>query len=345
MEKIDSQKISAFVLVAVLIFLSFLLLRPILVSLISGILLGFVFLPVYRRINKRIKNRNLSASIVCAIVILCIGVPIWFLTPVLLNQSIHIFLSLQKMDILTPLKNLFPSIFSLPGISYEFATVSSSFVSNLTSGAMNAISHFLLSFPTTFLKFLVVLFVFFFILRDNGEFVSYIQSILPFPKNVEKKLFKSSKDITFSILYGQIIVGVLQGIFMGIGFYVAGVPNALLLGVLATLVGIIPIIGPAVVWIPVAIYLLLTGAIVPAIVVVVFGFLNVLFENTVKPMIVSKRSNVHPGIILLGMIGGVLFFGLIGFILGPLILSYLLILIELYRDKRVPGIFIQQGTD
>ncbi len=335
------QKIVAIVLTGVLFVLSFFVLSPIMISLLSGVILGFAFLPIYEFIQKKVKNKNLAASIVCAIIVLLIIVPLWFLTPVLLKQSVQIFTSTQNMDFVTPLKSIFPSAFVSPDVSLELTNAIHSLVTNLTHSAVSAISDILLSFPTLFLQLLVVLFIFFFVLRDNSELVSYIQSVLPFSKDIEKKIFNSSKDITFSIIYGQILIGIIQGILTGLGFYLLGIPNALFLGVLATILGVIPLIGPALIWVPVAIFSLLNGSIWTTLGVIFIGIVNLLFENSVKPMIISKRTNVHPGVILLGMVGGVFFFGIVGFIIGPLILAYLLIIIEIYRDKKVPGIFIQ----
>lgn len=328
-----------------MIVLSFFVLRSIIISLISGIIIGFVFLPLYNLIQKKVKNKNLAASIVCAIVIIVILVPIWFLTPILLKESIQVFIASQNIDFATPIKTFFPSAFFVsPEVSTAFTNALRSLVTNFTRGVMNAVSEILLNAPTILLHIIVILFVFFFVLKDNKELVLYIQSILPFSKETEKKIFKSSKEITFSILYGEIVMGLFQGILTGFGFYLLGIPNALFLGVLATIVGVLPFVGPALIWIPVTIFAFINGEYWVAFGVLFIGVLNLIFENSLKPMIIAKRANVHPVIILLGMIGGIFFFGFAGFIIGPLVLSYLLIILEIYRDKKTPHIFIQKGA-
>ncbi|NCN86406.1 AI-2E family transporter [archaeon] len=345
MDKSYLRKVTSLVILAVLIVLSYFLLKPILMSIITGIILAFIFLPVFQKINKKIPSRNVSVTIVCILLILLIVIPVWFLTPVLLNQSIEIFLASQKIDFVTPLQNAFPKLFSIGTFSNEITSVVYSFITKITNGAMNMISKVLLNFPTLFLQFLVTFFTFFFVLRDSEKFVEYIQSLLPFPKEIETKLFKSSRDITFSVLYGQVIIGILQGIFAGISFFLFGVGNALFLTLLAIIAGIFPIIGTTVVWIPVAIYLFVNGQLWPAIGVTFFGLIASFFENAVKPVFVSKRTNVHSSIILLGMVGGLFMFGILGVILGPLILAYLLIVLEIYRDKRTPSYLIQNPED
>lgn len=341
MDKEYLQKITSLVLLGILIVLAFLLLKPILMSIIAAIILAFVFVPLYNKIKKILRSSNLSATIVLIILLLLIIIPLWFLTPILLNQSIEIFMNSQKMDFVTPLKNIFPSLFESEQFSNEIGSIIYSFVTKITNNAMNLISNVILNFPTLLFQLIVVIFTFFFALRDNEKLISYIQSLLPFPEKTEKQLFKSSKDITFSVLYGQIILGVLQGLFAGVSFFLFGVENALFLTLIACLAGIFPIIGTSIIWFPVGVYLIINGFIWPAVGVFFFGIIGWFVENAVKPILISKRTNIHSSVILLGMIGGLFFIGLWGVVLGPLILAYLLIVLEIYRDKRVPGVFIQ----
>ena len=105
---------------------------------------------------------------------------------------------------------------------------------------------------------------------------------------------------------------------------------------------IFPIIGTALIWIPVAIYLFVAGNPVSALGVVIFGLLSSLVENFYKPIFISRRTKLNSSIILIGMIGGLFLFGILGIILGPLILAYLLIILEIYRNKKLPDVFIQQ---
>ena len=210
---------------------------------------------------------------------------------------------------------------------------------------MNSFSQIILNFPTLFLQFLVVFFTFFFVLKDKDKLISYVQSLSPFSKDVEKKLFKSSRGITSSVIYGQIIIGIVQGLIAGLGFFIFGVPNALLLTLFATIAGIFPIIGPFIIWAPVVIYLFIAGNTFSAIGLILFGLISSTIDNFLRPILVSKRTTMHPALLLIGMIGGLLLFGIVGFILGPLIIAYLFIILEIYRNKEIPGILIQQPQD
>jgi len=212
----------------------------------------------------------------------------------------------------------------------------------LTNTLTNSLSKLIFNFPTIFLQITVVFFTLFFVIRDKDKLIDYIKSILPFSKDVEKQLFESSTGITASVIYGQVVVGMLQGLIVGVSFFIFGVPNALLFTFLAILTGIFPIIGTTIVWVPVVIYLFLAGNSIPAIGVSLFGVIASTIDNFIRPIIVSRRTNLHPALILIGMIGGIFFFGVIGFIIGPLILAYLLILLEIYRNTKVPGLLTKK---
>lgn len=338
MEEIYFRKIMSIVVLAVLIILSFFLLKPLILSIIFGMILAFIFYPVYNWLNKKTRSKNLSSFLICFSLIIIIALPAWFLTPIAVDQSIKIYLASQQMDFIAPIKSLFPSFFTSETFSAEIGSMIHSFATKTTNKLMNVLSSLILNFPVIFLQSIVVFFTLFFVLRDKDKFIEYIKSLLPFTKDVQKKLFESSKNITSAVIYGQIVIGVIQGVVMGVGFFLFKVPNPFIFTLLAILSGILPIIGVSIVFIPIVIYLLIAGNTFSALGVAFFGILSSSLDNFLRPIIVSKRTQIPSSIVLIGMIGGILLFGILGLILGPLILAYLLIVLELYRNKGSPGI-------
>lgn len=335
-----AKKVMTAIILVVLVVLSFLLLKPIIMAILFGIILAFIFIPIHDFLFKYIKRKNITAFLMCLLLIVLIVIPLWYIIPIAIDQSIKFYMASQEMDFVTPLKTIFPSIFQSEQFSNEIGQTMHSFVTKTSNSLMNYLSNTILNFPTLFLKLLVVLFSFFFVLRDKKELVDYIQSLIPFPKEVEKRLFKSSKDLTISILYGQVLLGIVQGITAGIGFFIFGVPNALLLTILTAIAGIFPIIGTAIIWVPVAIYLLIAGNTINALGIVMFGLISSVIEVLFKPIFISRRAKMNTSLVLFGMVGGIMFFGLLGIILGPLILAYLFIVIEAYRNKKLPDAVI-----
>ena len=341
MEDTYINKILIAALVIALAILSFFLLQPILMSIILGFILVFIFAPIYNWILKLVKSKNLAAFIITLILIAIIVIPIVLFLPIMINESIKIFTGAQQLDLVTPLKNLFPSLFSSDVFTAQVGSILHNIVTTLTTGAVNLLSNFLINLPVISLQFTVVLFTFFFVIRDKSEFIEYLKGVLPFSKEIQEKLLKATKDVTTSVLYGHVIIGILQGLVAGIGFFLFGVPSPLLFTILAIFAGILPVLGPALIWIPVAIYLLISGNNVSAIGVTIFGLASIAVDSFFRPMIVSKRLTMNSLLVLLGMIGGFFIFGALGFILGPLIIAYLLIFLEVYRNRKFTGLLVR----
>lgn len=343
MDETYFKKILTLIVLVVLIVLSFFLLKPILMAIIFGIILAFVFSPVKDWLCKKINSDNLSVTIISLFLILLILVPIWILTPPLIEQSLKVYFATQKIDFVTPIRNIFPSIFSSDEFSKEIGSIVYSFVNRTINSFVNYVSGFISNFPSIMLQLMVAFFTFFFVLRDKEKLVSYIKSLMPFSKDVEEKIFEQTKGITISVLYGQVIMGLIQGIIAGAGFIIFGIPNALFLTILACISGIFPIVGTTIIWVPVVIYLIATKSSAVAIVgVTIFGLIAVFIDNILKPVFVSHRTSMPASLVLFGMLGGFFLFGILGFVIGPLIFAYLLIILEIYRNKRIPGLLVQQ---
>ena len=274
---------SAGILIALLV-LTYFLLKPILISVLLALMLAFLLYPLYLKINKVVRSRNISASIVCLLLAAVIVIPIWFFTPILLKQSFEFFLASQNIDFITPLKKIFPDLFASEAFSLEIGNALNSFVSKTTNAIVNFLAGIIKDFPRLLLQFLVMCFTFFFALKDQRRITDYLRGVLPFSKEVENKIFRSSRGITFSVVYGQVVLGIIQGLLVGIGLFLFGVDNALFLTLLASIAGVFPIIGTMIIWVPVVIYLFTTGQIWPALGVSLFGLLSSATENFIKPL-------------------------------------------------------------
>ena len=325
----------------ILLVLTFLVLRPILLSVIMGMILVVVFSPPYDWLLKKTKSKIFSLSFICVFIILLVVLPFWFLVPIFVKQSFEFYVAAQHVDFVQLFAKIFPSI-SPEQISTEFGSVFSGFVTRSLNALVNSFAEMLLNFPTIFLQLIVVFATFFFVLKDKDEIMNFVRSLMPFSKDVEKKLIQSSTDITISVVYGQIVIGIIQGLIVGFGFLIFGVPKTIFLTLLAVIAGILPIIGPTIIWIPVVLYLLSNGNTFAAAGVAVFGVISFAIDHFVRPYLITKSSKMHPLLSLIGMTGGFFFFGVLGFLLGPLILAYVIIILEVYRGKELQGFFLKQ---
>jgi predicted PurR-regulated permease PerM len=198
----------------------------------------------------------------------------------------------------------------------------------------------MLNIPDMLMGMLIIGFVFFFTLRDSEQLKEFVSGILPLNKVQQTILAKQFTDMTDSLIYGTIILGVLQGIFAGIGFLLFDIPNALTLTIFAIILGVLPIFGPIMLWVPIAIVMLASGNYTLGI---GYAIYNSIFtsgmETVLRPYIISQKTDLPQVMVLIGMIGGIFVFGVFGLLIGPLILAYFLTLLKAYREKSLASIF------
>jgi len=332
---VDGKKVGVYIsagLIAIIFLLAFLTLRPILLSIITGLILAYVLYPVYKRFLSFIRDKNITSLIICILLVLLFVVPAWFLAPTVIQQIFQAYTFLQKANLGSLVSNIFPSA----NLSPDFYSSLSNFIGTVATSLLKSSTSFILNFQTILLNLAVVFFVLFFALRDIEELKSYIKSLSPLSSETEDIFFNKFKDVTNSVLFGQIIVGIIQGVTAGLGYFIFGIPNILSLTLLSVFFGVIPFIGPAIVWLPVVLVLFVQGKTGTAIGLLIYGILIVsTIDNITRPVIVSKRTKINSGIVFVGMVGGMFVFGILGLILGPLILAYTLIILDLYRNKKL----------
>jgi len=343
MREEDFKKVMLAVLVVALIGLSFIIIRPILIAVLTGLILSYIFHPLYNRLHRHIRSPNFSASIVVFGILFLFLIPIIFLIPKVTNQVFDVYLNLQNMDFADVIQQSFPAFFNSFSNSADFLTLTGSVTTNIATWVLSGMQKLVFNIPSILLQIVVALFTFFFMLRDYDITTQYFLSISPFSKEAQNKFYEKFEQVTNSILYGQLIVGITQGIIAGLGYFIFGVPNALLLTILTMLVGVIPVIGPWLVWMPIDIYLFLSGNTTAAIGLLIYGFLIVNWiDSLIRPLIVSRITKMNSAIALIGMVGGLYVFGIIGLILGPLILAYLLLVVEFYKERKIKSILIEE---
>jgi len=335
------------ILIVGLFILAAMVLKPVIFSITWGALLAYMFYPVYKWTLKRLKNESLSAFLICFLLLLIILIPIIFIINYLMDQAVNFYLALQTLDLAGVIKQAFSLDIFSSSILTTLTDSLNSLVPKILSYFITKFSNIVLNIPVILLKLFVVIFVFFFVLRDGEKAIGYVGSLFPFKREIGEKFIKQFKGVTNSVLLGQVLVGVIQGIIAGIGYFIFGVPYALLLTILTIFVSIIPFIGAWLGWVPAVIYLFSVGRTGAGLGLLIYGILIVsLIDNVLRTIIVAKRTKINSAIVIIGMIGGLFVFGVIGLILGPLILSYVILIVELYRLKKSgESIFFKQTEE
>ncbi len=335
----DIKKFSLITFLLLLVVLTFFIVKPVLLSILAGLILAYILLPVYKLILRAVKSRTLSAILVSILLLAIILIPLWYLLPVISKQIFELFRVSQNLELAPIIKVIFPAA-SDQFIAQVDLSVKSS-ISNITASIINSTVDLLVNFFIISLHIFIVIFVFFFSLRDSEKLRNFASGLLPFGKTQEKQLIKQFEDITKSLLYGQVVAGLIQGVLASIALYVFGIPNALILSIVAIILSIIPIIGPGFVYVPVTIYMIIGGN-NPLLAIGYFLF-NVLIvssiDNVFRAHFVSRKTNLSQAIVLIGMIGGFFVFNVVGLILGPLVLAYLITFLKAYKENNLSSFF------
>ena len=320
-----------YLLIIGIFIMAFIIIRPIFFAIIYGLLFAYILSPLYRFTFKRVKNENIAALIVCLGIFVILAIIFGVILGSIFNQIINIYFAAQKINFANILETLLPLSSK---ISANLANSIQVSFSNLLTSYASSIGDIIFNLPNLLLQLVVVFLILFYALRDGNQAFKYLKSLSPMKKDVQTRFFQHFKDITNSVLIGQVVVGIIQGVVAGIGYFIFGVPNALLMTLITMIIGIIPIIGPWLVWIPIDIYLFSIDRTGAGLGLFIYGLVLINWVDTIiRPMIVSRKTQINPAIILIGMIGGLYVFGLLGLIIGPLILAYVILIFELYRKK------------
>ena len=176
----------------------------------------------------------------------------------------------------------------------------------------------------------------FYLFKDGEKVVKDIKEVMPLRVEYKERLFKRVGNVSYAILYGHVVTALIQGVVGTIGLLIIGVKSALLWGLVMMIFALVPFVGTPIVWIPLGLIEFISGNPAKGILVLLYGALVISsIDNIIKPRIIGKKAQVHPVLILLGVLGGIKMFGFVGLMFGPLLLALLLVLLDLYQVDRV----------
>ena len=323
-----------FLILAVSAYLVWNLFLPFLGALALAAIIVTICYPMHERILSIIPNHNpgLSAFLSLLVVIIAIVIPLSVLASFILREALSIYALFNSsdhisfIDSLTRVEVLIQSL--IPGFSFDMANV----VQQTASFIVNHLVSIFAGTASTLFLFFIALIASYYFFKDGKYFTSYLIKLSPLKDADDAHILARLATAVRSVALGTVSVAILQGILTAIGLTIFGFDRAILWGCIAAIGALVPGVGTTIVFVPSVIYLLYTGAHLPALAVGLWGLIAVgLVDNFIGPYVMSKGNNVHPFLILLSVLGGISLFGPIGFILGPVILSFFLVLLELYH--------------
>jgi len=358
-----------FFLLFVILYGCYCIIKPYIHAIILAIILSIVFIPIHRKVERLVRGRKALASIIsCALLTLVVVLPVMLLLIALIQQGITSINEIYNWVAAGKYEQLLnsPVLIStleywdkvvvflskyFPQMKLEFLSIDADLIQpeKMLLSMSTYTAQFLLNQGTYILgnltaivgKFFLMIFTFFFLVRDYDEIVSQIFHLIPLSNSQENRIINRVREVSRSAILGTVVTAVAQGTIGGITFCLAGLPG-LFWGTIMAFASLVPLFGTALVWVPASLYLLLSGRWMASLFVTLSCIIFVgMIDNFVRPLFMQGASDMSTLLIFFSILGGMQYFGLIGLLYGPLIFGLTLVLLYIYNIEFEPFLKFQ----
>lgn len=329
------------------LYLFYRMLKPFLVAVILALTLVSLFYPNYLQLNRKLRGHSgLSSIIMCTIITILIIIPSVLFFIALFHEFNSAYQTFKHQLVTGELK------LNLPGQDNallqemwqrfgRYMGVGDMDLTRALSSLVDRFARFLLEHYSAILggigtfvsNFFVMIFSMFFFFRDGSHFLRELKALVPLEPRYEDMVVEKLKQVTFATFFGMIATGICQGIAAGLIFLALGIGSPVLWGTATAFFSLVPIVGTATVWVPLSVYLIVTGSAVRGIILLILGAAVIgMVDNLVRPLIIEGRSEgVHLLLVFFSLLGGFFLFGPAGLVLGPLVVALLVTFLTIYK--------------
>ena len=316
-------------------------------TILWGTVIALLFAPLYRCLLPRCRQRRTLAALATLLAVLVLVVlPLTLITAALTREAAGVYQRVQSGEMNPTI--YFRGVFdALPGWItalldrfglVDFATLQQRVTVALTQGSQFIATHALAIGQDTFmfvLDLFITLYLAFFLIRDGEHLARDLRHALPLPSAQRQELFDKFAVVIRATVKGNLLVAALQGLLGGLAFWFLGVDGALLWAVLMAFLSLLPAVGAGVVWVPVALYFFVTGALWQGLALTAWGVLVIgLVDNLLRPLLVGKDTRLPDYLVLISTLGGMSVMGINGFVLGPAIAAMFVAVWHIYGSTR-----------
>ncbi len=352
LSKEEAHKVMFFLIFLILAYLSYLIVKPYFVTLLTAGIIALLFYPVFNFIQKR-TGKSIGALITILIIFALVIVPSGYVLQKFTREAYGVYVSTKEAvelggGIIGPQCD--------EGITCSINSQINEYLRGLNQQQLfveigQVIKDYSIKFGGDIIKYLtglilklfVFIFTLYYLFTSGDQFVEYVKSVLPVNSAHKNEMIARTKETLYAIIYGNFLTGLVQTILAVILYLILGVPSPAFLGLL-TFIGAVSI-GSWLGWLPAALWLLFKGAlissnslIIKGIILLLLGvFLISVIDNVVKPMIIKRWSKINIAVILVGLFGGIALYGFIGIFLGPVILALFLTIVKIYSEGSNSG--------
>lgn len=342
MVRMSMSRVVEYAFFFALLFLSgymvWLIMSPFLSALALAAVVVTISSPLYHWMLPKMPKQSRSLAAFCAtIIVFLVGIlPILLMSSLVINEAVLLYQDMDNpegLSVTTIAASVEDQIqLVIPGFEINLADQirrsAEWFTGNLATIFAGTVS--------TFFLFFIALIASFYFFRDGKELLQLVIKASPLPDSEDKEILDRMAKAVRAVATGTLLVAMIQAVLATIGMTVVGIDRAVLLGGLVAIGAMIPGVGTGIVMLPVILFLFFSGALIPAIGLLIWSVVVVgLVDNFVGPYLMSRGNNMHPFIILLSVLGGLSLFGPIGFLVGPVVVTLFLVLLEIYNHYIV----------
>lgn len=341
--------LAAFTLFILALFLAYTVVAPFLASLCWAGVIGILTYPGYRRLRRRLAGRdNLAAGLMTAAVVLLFVLPVVGLTFFIAREAAVAYGFLEQATAGDGGRRMMDAIAAHPLVKsvadrVQLYTGPLEFsLDAVVVPEMKLVAAAILDYSKALVKnlllvairLILIVIALFFVYRDGEQVRRQFLAVVPLRDQHKQLLVDTVDRVLTAVVYGVFLTCLVQGALGGVGFWAAGLPSPLLFGAMMSVCALIPVVGTSLIWLPGCAYLIMNGQVAAGIGLAVWGFAAVSsIDNVIRPFFISGRAQLPVLVVAVGGLGGLVAFGVIGVVAGPLLLALLLALFRIYRHE------------
>lgn len=320
-------------LATLLLAVSALLVSPFQDFVFLAILLFYPLKPLYERATDYVSPHIASALLVVAATVVVV-LPVLLVLRTTVRSVMSLLDRVRRGEI--TFTELDARVTELTGVDVDLAETLRRIARDIEFGAVDGVLGVFGTVTHIVIGLGLTMFLLYYLLRDADRLAGWLRATVPLPERVESKLYAEFEDIMRAVLVSHVLVAVIQGVVAGLGLIAVGIPNAVFWTIVMVFLAVLPIIGSFLVWGPAAAYLLVTNQPAAGVFLLVYGTIIVgLTDDYLRPIVVDRytETRLNPAVIILGVLGGVYVFGFMGVFVGPVVLSSLRAVLDVYRQE------------
>ncbi|WP_394328402.1 AI-2E family transporter [Natrinema salaciae] len=318
------------VLVALFAYLSLLLVLPFFQYVLGAILVAYVLYPAQERLERRVPPAIAALALV-ALAIAGFVVPLVAVVAAVASDARRLLENVNTDSL--EMAELERAIEAETGRNVDLPSALADAAQNVGTVALERSTEWFSTITHVLIGLGLAVFLLYYLLKDGTDLLAWMRELTPLPDDVQDDFYRELDEVMWAVLAGHVLIAIIQGTIAGLGLLATGVPNAAFWTFIMIILSLIPLIGSFMVWGPAVIFLFLTGE--PLLGVGLFAYSTVvvgLSDDYLRPVLVDRYAELNPAVIILGVLGGVYAFGVMGLFYGPVVLGALLATLDVVND-------------